>query len=191
LSPRRKAAPSGEAGPAGDQAALAAGDVSPEEYAAFIQQIDLISLWLVSARVENREGPTPPPELSVDIAAEYRFEQRAGGFDAFASYRATFGHGEEPDAASYAEVTFGLRFTSAQPMTEALFRTFADVNLPVNAWPFLREFLQSATARMGWPALTIPTFKVGTGGSRPTRPRRARSAPRPERQVEEPSDQPG
>jgi len=32
-------------------------------------------------------------------------------------------------------------------------------NLPLNTWPYLREFLQNALTRAGWPVYTLPAFK--------------------------------
>lgn len=42
--------------------------------------------------------------------------------------------------------------------TEEHFRQFSKVNGLFNAWPYWREYVQSATVRMGLPALTIPVF---------------------------------
>src|SRR3712207_6224097 len=60
------------------------------------------------------------------------------------------------------EVTFGLRFRSKQPMTEVFFEVFEEVNLPVNTWPYLREFVSSTLGRMGWQPITLPALKRGT-----------------------------
>jgi len=37
---------------------------------------------------------------------------------------------------------------------------FSKINPVYNAWPFWREFVQSMTTRMGFPALTIPLLKI-------------------------------
>jgi hypothetical protein len=37
---------------------------------------------------------------------------------------------------------------------------FAKVNPIYNAWAYWREFVQSMTTRMGFPALTIPLLKI-------------------------------
>jgi len=38
------------------------------------------------------------------------------------------------------------------------FRHFAEVNGPYNAWPYLRELVQSVTGRVGLGGLTMPVF---------------------------------
>jgi hypothetical protein len=52
--------------------------------------------------------------------------------------------------------------TSSPPeeMREALFTAFAAVNGRYNAWPYIREFFQSATARMGIQPLVVPVYRV-------------------------------
>ncbi len=37
---------------------------------------------------------------------------------------------------------------------------FAESNGRLNVWPYWREFVQSATARAGFPPLTLPPFRV-------------------------------
>ena len=39
-------------------------------------------------------------------------------------------------------------------------KCFADNNGIYNAWPFWREFVQSASVRMGLPAITLPVFRI-------------------------------
>lgn len=152
--------------------------ISPEEYSAFIDQIDLESLWLASATVENNHGRTPPDDPGVWIKQETRYENRERGFDAFVEYRLTF----EGKGSSKSEltVTFGVFFSSKEPMTNRVFEIFEGVNLPLNTWPFLREFVQSMTARMNWPSLTLPSYKAGVERPRPRRgARRAASQDKP------------
>lgn len=36
---------------------------------------------------------------------------------------------------------------------------FVKKNVPMNAWPYVRETISSMTTRMGYPALVIPTYK--------------------------------
>ncbi len=37
---------------------------------------------------------------------------------------------------------------------------FASLNGVFNAWPYFREFLQSATTRMGLPQFVLPVFRI-------------------------------
>ena len=48
------------------------------------------------------------------------------------------------------------------------FESFGQLNGVYNAWPYWREFVQSATVRMGLPALTLAVFRLP--GGEPTSP---------------------
>ncbi|MBW3600398.1 MAG: hypothetical protein KY475_24430 [Planctomycetes bacterium] len=57
-------------------------------------------------------------------------------------------------------VTYTVR--SEEGLTQTNFDAFAERNGIYNVWPYWREFVQSITARMGLPPLTVPVFRVGT-----------------------------
>ena len=58
-----------------------------------------------------------------------------------------------------------VEFESDMPMTDEIFEVFQERNLPVNTWPYLRAFVSDSVSRMGWPPVTMPAFKIGTGDS--------------------------
>lgn len=39
---------------------------------------------------------------------------------------------------------------------------FTRVNGVFNAWPYFREFVQNLSARMGYPSITVPVFRIAT-----------------------------
>jgi preprotein translocase subunit SecB len=57
-------------------------------------------------------------------------------------------------------VTYQVR--SDEGLNQSNYDAFAERNGIYNVWPYWREFVQSMTARMGLPPLTIPVFRVGT-----------------------------
>ncbi|MGI8554701.1 MAG: hypothetical protein ACR2PL_28505, partial [Dehalococcoidia bacterium] len=136
------------------------GALSPESYAAFIRQIELTAVWLHEARIVNHHGPEPSEDAEVHVTTEAHWKQHTDGFRAFHHYAVV------PEWAgnqlAQIEVTCGLHFTSTEPMTDGIFEVFREVNLPVNTWPYLREFVASSTGRMNWLAFTLPTLKRGT-----------------------------
>ncbi len=122
--------------------------ISPEAYAVFIAQIELHHVWLIATRVENQVGPEGPRDaVDVRITSEPHWLDRDGGFDATQRYEVQFVTGDA--SVARVDVTFGVRFTSGQPMTEDIFHVFHAVNLPLNTWPYLREFVSTTTGRMG------------------------------------------
>lgn len=133
--------------------------VDPKAYATFIGQIELRSVWLAGARVTNTAGPATPESGALSIEEKTRWEAVATGFRAFHGYRVQLGAGDEADAEIEAE--FGVEFLSPEPMTDALFAVFSRANLPVNTWPYLREFVSATMGRFGWTPFTLPALKRG------------------------------
>lgn len=139
--------------------------VTPETYAEFVRQVDLRTIWLQAARVENYHGPETPKQGAFHIDASATWERRSGGFRVLhrSTIRLTGADGDDADEPlADVEVTFGLDFDSTQPMTDALFKIFEEVNLPVNTWPYLREYLATTMGRMSWAPFTLPAVKRGT-----------------------------
>jgi hypothetical protein len=131
-----------------------------EEYAEFISQIELMNLWLHSAHVSNHHGPESPEQVQIGIDSSARWESHSSGFRAFHEFEVNV----VSDGTTIADirVTFGTQFQSATSMTDELFDLFSEVNLPVNTWPYLREYLTSTFGRMQWLPFTLPALKRGT-----------------------------
>lgn len=131
--------------------------ITREDYAAFIAQIELLDVWLQEARVVNYYGPRLPAQGGFRIDSEVGWEAHPGGFRALNRDRVVLCTDDE----TYAEieVTFALDFASRESMTDEIFTWFGEVNLPVNTWPYLREFVSTALGRMGWPPFTLPALK--------------------------------
>ncbi len=156
-------------------------EISPQMYAAFIGQIELRAIWLASATVTNTSGPDTPEAGALNIEEITRWEAIATGFRAFHRYRVRLSENDEAHAEIATE--FGVEFLSPEPMTDALFAVFARANLPVNTWPYLREFVSATMGRFGWEPFTLPALKRGTprktGTKAPAseeKPKRARRA---------------
>ena len=153
---------------------------SPEEYSAFIAQLDVAAVWLRNATIHNHHGPESPEHARADIKATASWEPAAQGFRARHHYEVSLMF----DSTRLADlgVTFGVDYRSERPMTDELFELFGTHNLPVNTWPYLREFVANTLGRMQWIPLTLPAWKSGVVDGPEQRP-----APRRRRAVEEPA----
>lgn len=155
--------------------------ISREDYATFIGQIELVEIWLHEANVVNKHGPQTPEQATFRFSSKATWESQPAGFRIFHHYSVCV----EAADALFAEVnvTFGLDFASKEPMTEAVFAIFEDVNLSVNTWPFLREFVSTTMGRMNWIPFTLPALKKGvrrasrSTGEKTTRTARSRRKP--------------
>ncbi len=140
--------------------------ISREEYAQFIGQIDLSNIWLHKAHTNNMHGPQTPDQATFRFISTARWEPWDGGFRIFHHYIV---HVETVDSPlAELDITLGVDFVSKLPLTDEIFTIFGDVNLPVNTWPFLREFVSTTVGRMGWIPFTIPALKQGV--KRPPHP---------------------
>lgn len=170
-------------------ARLEAGQPTPEEYASFIGQIELRNVWLRSARLINHRGPDHPEHLAIEIDSQAEYDLLPTGFRGTHIY--TLHVESETERQLEMEVAFALDFDSKQSMTDAIFAVFAEVNLPVNSWPYLREYVSTAMARMGWLPITLPALKWGTARrqaveSSPAQPQKRRT-PRAKKAVDSPA----
>lgn len=89
------------------------------------------------------------------------------------SREAVLQEGEEPDARRFDfAATFVLIYQVADAVSfeDDELRSFGAINGLYNVWPYWREFIQSASTRMGLPALTIEVLKIGGGGGGAKKP---------------------
>jgi hypothetical protein len=153
------------------------------DYAAFIGQIELVGVWLASSRIVNHVGAHQPIQAEVAVDSRADWETRPAGFEAEHAYRVVV-NGERGPALEI-DAAFRLAFSSIRPMTADLFQVFGEANLPLNTWPYLREYVASVFGRVGWVPFTLPTLKRGVAPSVPDdaplakKPRRARAAKSP------------
>lgn len=131
-----------------------------QNYAKFIGQIELRNVWIREAEMENLLGSISPDQAAFSLKDEASYESTSVGFTAFHTY--TMIAEEGGDVACNLRVTFALDFSSSVPITDNYFDLFKRANLPVNTWPFLREFAFTTFGRFGWAPITLPTLKVGT-----------------------------
>jgi len=144
--------------------------VKPSDYSAFIKQIEIADLRLVSARIKNAGFVECPPEAEIGIKTNARYENGEEEFTVFHRYNVRVKDTETQREAAKLSVEFAVTYSSKLPLTDEIFGIFKELNLPVNTWPYLREFVHDNFGRMNWPPLIAPTFKIGT---KPTKRKRS------------------
>lgn len=133
--------------------------VGAEEYSDFISQIELRNIWLSSAVMRNYSGPSVPEDVQLSIEDQAKFDLIESGFICTQFYHALASFGGND--AFQIDFELKLQFDSSQVLTGPLFEIFSEVNLPLNAWPYFREFVASSVGRMGWQPFTLPALKRG------------------------------
>lgn len=137
---------------------------TPEEYAEFIQGIELLDVRLISSDAHSGAYRAEATELKLlvrygsDIARVGSAEGYA--FEAHPRLRVEARKGDGDEPAGHVEVRFGLRYKSEFEPTDGFLEIFSNVNLQMNAWPYLREYVQQTITRFGWTPLVLPMLKV-------------------------------
>ena len=76
------------------------------------------------------------------------------------------GAGDEEELQAEVRGAFELsyRLPTEESFSSEELQAFARVNAVFNAWPYWRELVQTALARMSMPVLTVPVFRLPTNG---------------------------
>lgn len=129
-------------------------------YNSFIRQLELIDLRLVSARIENLGYAEYPANARIHFRSKSSHKNAEGKFEVSHGYNLTIKDMDTKLPVAKLSVLFSLTYSSETPMTDDIFEIFKVYNLPLNTWPYFREFVHNSFARMGWGGIVAPTYKV-------------------------------
>jgi len=133
--------------------------ISPEEYSEVLKGIQLINISLLrlNSVIERKNFVD---KMTIDVKVEMSYDKVPGGFYSTSVYKIV-AMNKNGDCALEFEITYRIDFSSEKEITDSFFEVYKNVSLPLNTWPFVRELVNSTTARMNIPPLTLPLFKVG------------------------------
>ena len=134
--------------------------ILPEQYNTFIEQVNLNWVYLESSTVKRHR----PPNLEVSISYDEKvgrlsYELTEDGFRARYVYQIKLTEAEHEEPFGDIRCVYAAEYTSGLPMDNATFSVFRELNLPLNVWPYVREFVHTTTSRMGLPALVLKSLK--------------------------------
>jgi preprotein translocase subunit SecB len=135
--------------------------IDPQEYRSMLKSIQLENIWLEECSAKIRKDKTvdnSPVEVSVNDKLSYEIITEnllhiSHSFEVIAT------PGSKKEFVFKIASTFKLRYSSEAPLSESFVEIFKDRNVPINTWPYFREFVQSITQRMNIPPLTLPLLK--------------------------------
>jgi len=134
--------------------------LSFKEYNNFVKQIEVDDIRMVSAKVDILDYSYSPSSAEVKWRTKASYEQVEEQFNVFHRYNVTIWDKETKEAKAKISATFLVSYSSKIPISDDLFEIFKVRNLPLNTWPYLREFVHNAIMRMGWPPFIAPTYVV-------------------------------
>lgn len=122
--------------------------------------------WSASFSTERAQPPKLSGTIHLDVSHGVRFflDGAARLLDVAVEVRVA-GHEKkegtgEPPFKMDADIVLRYKFQDELPdLTEQHYKHFAELNAFMNAWPYVRELVQSTTARMGLPPLVLPLLK--------------------------------
>lgn len=138
---------------------------SPAEVAAynrFIGSLELNEIVLARAEVEARTPSILPGEAAVQAVFDVtddECESEPNVCQVLAQLKVNIVHVHSKERLGLVDVTFRLIYTSQEPITPAIRQRFKAVNVPMNAWPYLREYVQQTMTRFGWPPFILPPYR--------------------------------
>ncbi|MBA7478096.1 hypothetical protein ES707_13512 [subsurface metagenome] len=130
------------------------------EYNNFVKQIEIDDLRIVSAQVNILDYSYFPSSTEVKWRMRASYEKTEEQFSVSHRYNVTILNKETNEAKAKISVTFFVVYSSEIPISDDFFRIFKTRNLPLNTWPYFREFVHNVTMRMGWPPFIAPTYVV-------------------------------
>lgn len=133
--------------------------VTPEVYNAFIAGLDLVSVRLAGADIRAASTPERRQLLpAVEQSARFTHQDE----HVVVTHELTFAgsYEDDDDPAVFIRAEFEVRYSTAERMTPGIFAEFRRRNLPLNTWPYFREFVHAVLARTGWPVFVLPVYKA-------------------------------
>jgi len=132
-------------------------NLTRQTYNAFVKNLRIEDIRLASAMIKNLDCSYMPSSAEVRWTMAAKYENQHGKIEVLNRYNVRIAEkGKELKAKL--SVIFCVTYNSKIPMTDELFEEFKDRNLPLNTWPYFREFLHNAVLRMGWPPFIAPTY---------------------------------
>jgi len=133
---------------------------SVKDYNDFVTQIEITGIHIVSAQINMLDYSYFPSSAEVKWRKTASYEKAEEQFNVFHRYNVTILDKETKGAKAKISVTFRVVYSSKIPINDDLFEVFKVRNLPLNTWPYFREFVHNAIMRMGWPSFIAPTYVV-------------------------------
>ena len=134
-------------------------EISPEDYRKTLDHVQLISITMDACSVKvNRGKADGNINLNVKNKASYSIEDEknivvASNYDLVATKTT------KKEFALKIMCTYRVVFSTEEPVTDDFMDVFMEINVPMNTWPYFREFVQNMVQRSGFPQLTLPLLK--------------------------------
>ncbi len=124
----------------------------------------LVGLQLKSLSVQkgkfssSKENFIPNSEVDIRDTAQFKIESK-NSIKMIHNYKLKIENSKSKKNILQIDLAFELVFSSKETFTQEFFDVYKEDSLPLNTWPYFREFVSSIIQRMNFPPLTLPLFK--------------------------------
>ncbi|MBU4232572.1 MAG: hypothetical protein L6277_02245 [Desulfobacterales bacterium] len=142
----------------------------------------LKDIYLVNAKISRDPLTDSPESLSLEHKCSTElpsFDKDNNLFHISCNFQVAAFKGEDPDKlVMKIEASFCTSYSINRDKNPAVqddsgddLLYLFDINPIFNAWPYWREFVQNMSARMGFPALTVPLLEIAAKKTAPQEPK--------------------
>ena len=135
--------------------------IPPKEYAEFVKGVNLLDIKFESGEFRDNgfdlanAGDKIKVKVSrrAEILEKKQFSFRVRDKLSFAVI--------DPNSRKHLidiKASLLVEYSSNQEISEEIFEIFREVNVPVNTWPYFREFVHNCLVKMGYPRLVLPAW---------------------------------
>jgi len=133
--------------------------ISPDKYREILNGLNLESIYLSTSK-SSVDKKSIASGLRISFRDEASFEKKEDKIvEITHKYRLEATNKKLKKKVLNIECAFCLNYSFEEDFTADFFEVFKDNNLPLNTWPFFREFVFNMTSRMNIPPLTLPLLK--------------------------------
>jgi Preprotein translocase subunit SecB. len=135
-----------------------------EQYSRVVKAVELDEIRLLKVVAECTPGTQPQ---AIDVETSFRLDKvvdvASGRLEAQAHLLVSGKTAASEEPMLRVELSWLVRYRLPQGFStsDETGQSFLDRNVPVNIWPYAREFVSELTARMGFlPPLVLPVLKI-------------------------------
>jgi hypothetical protein len=133
------------------------------DYQQFIQGLEIVNIVLAAADLKRTAMPGNGKFGFEAEGLEIQIFRAPDGFGCRMPLRfQLYEESEDAKRIVFAEINVAYEgwYRTQVEATDEYLETFQQVNLRMNLWPYVREFVHSQTQAMGLPPLVIPHLKA-------------------------------
>ena len=133
--------------------------IDPKVYKKILEGLQLKSLSVMKGQfTSSKENFIPNSEVDISEKAQFEIESK-NSIKILHNYNLKIKNHKNKKNILQINLSFELVFSSKETFTQEFFDVYKEDSLPINTWPYFREFVSSLIQRMNFPPLTLPLFK--------------------------------